>query len=57
MKKMTCYIAGPMTGYPRFNFDAFDAARDDLRSDGYDVISPADLDIRLSFKFSVLKRA
>jgi hypothetical protein len=49
MKKMTCYIAGPMTGYPRFNFDAFDAARDDLRSDGYDVISPADLDRDMGF--------
>lgn len=39
------YLAGPMTGYPRFNFDAFDKASDVLRSAGYAVVSPADLSI------------
>jgi len=34
------YIAGPMTGYPEFNFPAFDAARDYLERD-WNVISPA----------------
>ncbi len=38
------YIAGPMRGYPEFNFPAFDAARDELLEVGYDVISPADID-------------
>jgi hypothetical protein len=38
------YVAGPMTGYPGFNYGAFDEARDLLASEGWDVISPADLD-------------
>jgi hypothetical protein len=40
----TIYIAGPMRGIPRFNFDAFDRARDQLIAEGWTVISPADLD-------------
>lgn len=39
-----CYIAGPMSGVPQFNFPAFDAAAADLRSRGYDIVSPAELD-------------
>lgn len=42
------YIAGPMTGYPRYNFDAFDEARNDLERD-WEVISPADMDRDLGF--------
>jgi hypothetical protein len=42
------YIAGPMTGYPEFNFPAFDAARDYLERD-WNVISPADMDRELGF--------
>lgn len=38
------YIAGPMRGYHKFNFPAFDAARDRFRAAGWDVISPADID-------------
>ena len=38
------YVAGPMRGISQFNFAAFDCARDLLRSKGYQVISPADLD-------------
>lgn len=38
------YIAGPMTGIVEWNFAAFDEARDALRRDGWNVISPADLD-------------
>lgn len=37
------YIAGPMTGYPQFNFPAFDAAANNLR-DSAEVFSPADND-------------
>jgi len=40
----TIYIAGPMRGYPRYNFDAFDAAAADLASRGWRVISPAEMD-------------
>lgn len=38
------YIAGPMRGYPTWNFVAFDRARDYFISEGWDVISPADID-------------
>lgn len=38
------YVAGPMTGYPQFNFPMFDKAGAWLRSRAWDVVSPADLD-------------
>ena len=38
------YIAGPMRGYPEFNFPAFDAARELALKRGFDPLSPADLD-------------
>lgn len=38
------YIAGPMRGYPLFNFPAFDAASAAWRARGWFVISPADMD-------------
>ena len=44
-----CYIAGPMRGYARFNFDAFDAARDNLAAEGWAVTSPADIDREMGF--------
>ncbi|CAB4135932.1 Protein of unknown function DUF4406 [uncultured Caudovirales phage] len=46
------YIAGPMTGYAKFNFPAFDAARDYLERD-WNVISPADMDRELGFDAAV----
>ena len=39
---MQVYIAGPMTGLPEFNYPAFNAAADDLRARGYDVLNPTD---------------
>lgn len=38
------YIAGPMRGYDKWNFPAFDAARNEKLAQGFQVISPADLD-------------
>lgn len=44
-----CYIAGRMRGLPRFGFDAFHAAAADLRSRGWRVTSPAEMDEQLGF--------
>ena len=43
------YVAGPMTGLPRFNFDAFEDACDRLRADGYLVTSPHEMDLANGF--------
>jgi hypothetical protein len=38
------YVAGPMTGLPRYNFPAFDTMAGLLRAQGHVVVSPAELD-------------
>ena len=47
--KKRIYIAGPMRGKPRFNFDAFFAAEDDLLVKGWEVLNPARMDIEVGF--------
>lgn len=44
MSKGKFYLAGPMSGYPQFNFPLFISAAADLRARGYEIVSPAELD-------------
>lgn len=38
------YLGGPMTGIPQFNFPRFHEVGDILRAQGYNIISPAEVD-------------
>ena len=38
------YLAGPMRGYPEYNFPEFHAAAESLRIRGFEVWSPAERD-------------
>jgi hypothetical protein len=38
------YLGGPMTGYPSYNFPAFDLAKKQLEARGLKIVSPADVD-------------
>lgn len=42
LKRATAYVSGPMTGYDDYNFPAFNAAADELRAAGWEVLNPAD---------------
>ena len=38
------YVAGPMTGYEKFNFYEFDRVSSLLQAQGWNVINPANID-------------
>lgn len=40
---MRLYLSGPMTGYPDNNFPAFHRWAKELRANGFDVVSPAEI--------------
>ena len=46
---MIVYLAGPMRGQHRFGFPAFDRAATHLRTLGFEVVSPAEMDRRAGF--------
>jgi hypothetical protein len=41
--KKRLYVAGPMSGLPHLNFPAFHAAAAHLRTYGYTVVNPAEI--------------
>lgn len=47
IKKLKIFIAGPMRGYPYYNFDKFDAYENFLKDRGIECVNPA----RISRKF------
>lgn len=46
---MIAYVAGPMRGYPLYNFTAFFAAAMWLREQGFSVLNPAEHDMARGF--------
>lgn len=50
MSQQALYVAGPMTGLPRYNYDAFSEAATALREAGYAVLSPHELDDNLDLR-------
>lgn len=46
---MKLYLAGPMRGYPEFNFPEFERVANRLRQLGHEVFSPAQRDLDNGF--------
>ena len=49
------YVAGPMTGYPEFNFPAFHKAAKSLRKQGWNVHNPAEKDMESELHGTAVK--
>jgi len=52
---MRYYLAGPMRGFPEYNFPKFHEATSELRRLGHDVFNPAERDLQDGFDPSVDK--
>jgi nucleoside 2-deoxyribosyltransferase len=46
---MKIYLAGPMRGYPRYNFDLFEKSTQEIESKGVTVMSPHRIDLSMGF--------
>ena len=57
VKGIKAYIAGPMTGLPDFNFNAFFRAADKLRAYGIAVVNPAEINAGQSMDWHACMRA
>ena len=51
------YLAGPMSNYENYNFPAFHSAAALLRSQGFEVISPAEINPNTSMEWGDCMRA
>ena len=51
IKKYKIFIAGPMRGYPNYNFDKFDRVEKLLKDNGIDCVNPG----RISRKFKEIE--
>lgn len=49
-KQKSCYIAGPMSGIPEWNYPAFFKAEDQLKEEGWRVFNPARKDVENGFE-------
>ena len=52
----SCYIAGPMRGYPEYNYPAFYAAEEKLVELGWTVHNPARMDAKSDTEVDYTKR-
>lgn len=43
--KETFYLAGPMTGYPNWNYETFNCVAQIMRQNGARVLNPADIGV------------
>ena len=42
---MRWYLSGPMSGHPEHNYPMFARAADHLRREGYDILSPHEINV------------
>ena len=51
---MRAYLAGPMSGIPKFNFPEFYEAAAIMRMHGWDIVSPAEMDAEIGIADTAL---